>query len=155
MKSNNRPRRNSIEAAAPKGVAAFFVTSKNEWKYHFVTQRRSVNTLPSPLVCRWQGIHLNSSSVLRQQYRGETEGHSPRGEGLKAPCIWEHLNPSVLRTPPLYFASQNTEEEFKCNFVSGGLKKREATLVQLVRFCVLCSRFCGASPKNGARRRIQ
>ena len=25
------------------------------------------------------------------------------------------LNPSVLRTPPLYFAVQNTEEEFKSN----------------------------------------
>ena len=65
------------------------------------------------------------------------------------------FNPLRLRHLPYIPLTGNTEEEFKCNFVSGGLKKRDATLVQLVRFCVLCSRFCGASPKNGARRRIQ
>ena len=48
--------------------------------YHCVTQRRSVNTLPSPLVCRWQGIHLNSSSVFcGAKYRGGVR----RTEGLK------------------------------------------------------------------------
>ena len=30
-------------------------------------------------------------------------------------CCGYLFNPSVLRTPPLYFAVQNTEEEFKSN----------------------------------------
>ena len=28
-------------------------------------------------------VYLHFSPVLRQQYRGETEGHTSRGEGLK------------------------------------------------------------------------
>ena len=68
-------------------------------------QRRSLN-------------YLHFSSVWRQPYRGETEERQFRGEGLKGInktlCIRAFKPLRHCVPPPLYFASQNTEEEFKC-----------------------------------------
>ena len=52
--------------------------------------------------------------MLRQQYRGDTEEtivSEERGWKDFIRFLAVKVNPSVLRTPPLYFAVQNTEEE--------------------------------------------
>ena len=57
-------------------------------------------------------VCLSSLYFLTETPRNATGHGRGRGWHLNSfPLLWVFFNPSVLRTPPLYFAMQNTEEE--------------------------------------------